>query len=209
MMLRLLLIVYAGVLLACNAGVIHSSEGDLDASGSASPPDSGSTDNENADSGTSDGGALDAGFTGVVEGEPAELQGITNAHNTVRATVGVAPTEWDDELAAIAQAWADGCQWGHNPGRSDTYPGYVGENIYGGGGVPTGQQVTDAWASEVANYDYETNSCSSVCGHYTQIVWADSIKLGCGFASCPGGTVANFVVCNYAPGGNIVGQKPY
>ena len=33
------------------------------------------------------------------------------------------------------------------------------------------------------------------------------VKLGCGIANCPG--VGNYVACNYAPGGNISGQRPY
>lgn len=155
------------------------------------------------------GGSNDAAPPISIDGEPEELAGITAAHNAVRGAHGVGDITWDDDLAAVAQAWADGCQWGHNDGRSDNYPGYVGENIYGSSGVPTGQAVVSAWASEEADYDYESNSCSDVCGHYTQIVWADSTKLGCAIASCPGGQVANFVVCNYAPGGNYQGQRPY
>ena len=33
-------------------------------------------------------------------------------------------------------------------------------------------------------------------GHYKQVVWANSGKIGCGVHICPGGT---FVVCNYSP----------
>lgn len=167
---------------------------------------------DGAGGGGGGGGEIDAGGGGgggPVEGEPAGLQGITSAHNQVRAAHGVVDIEWDDDLAAIAQAWADGCQWGHNDGRSDSYATYVGENIYGASFDPTGAQVTESWASEEANYNYENNSCNGVCGHYTQIVWAKSTKLGCAVANCPGGEVANFVVCDYAPGGNFNGEKPY
>ena len=44
------------------------------------------------------------------------------------------------------------------------------------------------------------------CGHYTQVVWANTLSVGCGVAVCPTGTI---VVCNYAPPGNYVGEKPY
>jgi hypothetical protein len=112
---------------ACDAGEIDSVGGSADASGG----------------GGDGGGGADAG---VVAGEPTELQGITAAHNQVRGAKGVVDLEWDNDLAAVAQAWADGCQWGHNAGRSDNYPGYVGENIYGAGFVPSGPQVTESGA---------------------------------------------------------------
>lgn len=150
------------------------------------------------------------------EDEPAGLVGTTDAHNQVRAAHGVAPLVWDPALAVIAQGWAEQCVdtmdpiglIDHNPNRSDTYPEYVGENIYGSGGPASGTAAVALWASEEADYDYETNMCSGVCGHYTQIVWAATTKLGCGIHSCPGLTYGNSVVCNYAPGGNS-GGRPY
>ena len=148
--------------------------------------------------------------------EPEGLEGITAAHNAVRATVDVPPLTWDDDLAAIAQAWADGCVNNeppdslidHNPGRSENYPGYVGENIYGSSGTPTPQRAVDAWASEVDDYDYDSNSCSGVCGHYTQIVWETTERVGCGISQCEGLTNGGTIVCNYSPGGND-GGRPY
>jgi uncharacterized protein YkwD len=150
--------------------------------------------------------------------EPPGLEGITSAHNAVRASVDVAPLAWDADLAAVAQAWADGCVdedapaglIDHNPGRSDNYPGYVGENVYGAGGAPSAQEAVDLWASEAANYDYDSNSCAPgrVCGHYTQLVWAATERVGCGIAQCSGLTFGNTIVCNYSPGGNT-GGRPY
>jgi uncharacterized protein YkwD len=126
----------------------------------------------------------------------------------VRADHGVAPLQWDNDLAALAQTWADNCQWAHNDSRSDTFPGYIGENIAGGGLLLNGQTVTDLWAAEEANYDYDNNSCSAVCGHYTQVVWAESLRMGCGYADCSGTAAGHFIVCNYSPGGNS-GGRPY
>ncbi len=172
------------------------------------PDGGGDSPSDGADAGP-ELGEPDADFTSTVDGEPSELTGITNAHNIVRAAHGVAPMVWDNELAAVAVAWANNCEWGHNAGRSANYPGYVGENIYGASFVPTGEGVTSSWASEEADYDYATNSCSGVCGHYTQVVWANSTKLGCAIANCPNIPTSNFVVCNYSPGGNYIGERPY
>jgi len=149
--------------------------------------------------------------------EPAGLEGTTAAHNAVRATVGVAGLVWDPALAVIAQGWANQCVdqmaptglIDHNPGRSDTYPEYVGENIYASSGGATGTAAVSAWASEEADYDYASNTCNGVCGHYTQIVWRDTTKVGCALANCAGLSYPSSIVCNYAPGGNVNGQRPY
>ncbi|MBC7172955.1 MAG: hypothetical protein H5U40_11025, partial [Polyangiaceae bacterium] len=126
------------------------------------------------------GGSGSGGDGGLepIDNEPAELEGITAAHNVVRAAHGQPALEWDPDLARIAQAWADGCVdeaspsglLDHNPGRSDDYPTYVGENIYGSSGAtPSAQSVVDTWAAEEQNYDYAANTCAQgkMCGHYT------------------------------------------
>ena len=154
-------------------------------------------------------------------GEPAELAGITLYHNQVRAMVQTATPlpalQWDPALAATAAAWVAMCQDNdapaglidHNPNRSNGHPYYVGENVYGAGGNATAQQAVTSWASEGANYNYATNTCSGVCGHYTQIVWRTTLKVGCAKGTCAGFTYPNSIVCDYGPGGNIGGQKPY
>ena len=73
----------------------------------------------------------------------------------------------------------------------------------------TGPDAVSSWASEAADYDYASNTCAGVCGHYTQVVWATSTKLGCGVSTCAGLTYGHTIVCDYAPGGNISGQRPY
>ena len=90
--------------------------------------------------------------------------------------------------------------------RDGEWTQIYGENGAGSFGPPDAQNIVDRWASELANYDYDTNTCTGVCGHYTQIVWATSLRLGCGSANCSN----NYVVyCNYGPPGNYVGRSPY
>jgi pathogenesis-related protein 1 len=67
----------------------------------------------------------------------------------------------------------------------------------------------DRWASERTNYDYATNTCNGICGHYTQIVWRATRKLGCAVGVCQNLTYRTSLVCNYGPGGNVGGQRPY
>lgn len=150
--------------------------------------------------------------------EPAAVRGVTAAHNDVRARALPVPNPPVDPLCysttvqATAQAWAEGCTWMHNPGR-----GFLGENI-AAYGSPSGSAVgaVALWAAEAADYDYPTNRCSGVCGHYTQIVWRSTQRLGCGVTVCttgspfgPGFPTWTFIVCDYDPPGNYVRQRPY
>jgi hypothetical protein len=101
----------------------------------------------------------------------------------------------------------------HNPNASMGHPYYVGENVFGTSGTArpdTAQQAVTSWASEGARYDHASNTCSgTTCGHYTQIVWRATRKLGCALGDCPGLTFRTSLVCNYGPGGNVNGQRPY
>ncbi len=154
------------------------------------------------------------------DGEPAELTGITLAHNQVRNMVDTAQPlpflTWSNELAATAAAWAAQCidtdqpigLIDHNPGRSDGHPYYVGENIFGSGGGASGDEAVQLWASERANYNYATNSCNGICGHYTQLVWRTTLEVGCALHVCPGLQFGTSIVCDYGPGGNS-GGAPY
>lgn len=149
--------------------------------------------------------------------EPSELHGITQLHNEVRATVGVPPVSWDPRLAAIAAAWAAQCVdkespsglVDHNPNRSQEYPTKVGENIFAASGIVTARDAVDSWAAERVDYDYASNSCSKICGHYTQVVWRATTMIGCAMNTCSGLRWPNTIVCNYAPAGNVSGERPY
>jgi pathogenesis-related protein 1 len=163
-------------------------------------------------------GGSDASGGGAAPGgdsEPAAEMGMTAAHNAARAAVvpaaspAIPPLVWSSTVAASAQAWADQCNFKHsgNP---------YGENIYAGAGQDaTPQQVVDSWVSEAKSYDYAANTCSGTCGHYTQVVWRKSTKLGCGVTNCtknsPFSGFSNwqFWVCEYDPPGNFNGEKPY
>nr|XP_034330685.1 GLIPR1-like protein 1 [Crassostrea gigas] len=73
------------------------------------------------------------------------------------------------------------------------------------------------WDDEKFYYNYGANTCSFVCGHYTQVVWAETEYVGCAVASCsplvlPGGTTWSsgyYYVCNYGESGNFNGARPY
>ncbi|XP_071958594.1 peptidase inhibitor 16-like [Antedon mediterranea] len=150
-----------------------------------------------------------------------EIQGIIDRHNYFRRNVSPGPAsdmlymEWYEDLEESAQQWADTCNWAHGG-----IPSGAGQNLYATTASPDsglGITATNAWNDEDQYYDYDTNSCATgeVCGHYTQNVWASTEGIGCGIRFCSSITGlswqngGNIVVCNYGPGGNIVGQRPY
>ena len=134
-------------------------------------------------------------------------QGMLAAHNKVRRRVGVPPLTWSDHLASIARDWAESVlrngKFRHRPNNK------YGENMFeiiGSRASPA--QVVDDWASEAKDYDPVKNTCraGAVCGHYTQLVWGRTKRVGCGVARGGGREVW---VCDYDPPGNVVGQRPF
>ncbi|KAJ1396583.1 Ves allergen [Sesbania bispinosa] len=76
-------------------------------------------------------------------------------------------------------------------------------------GDMSGRDAVRLWVNEKADYDYNSNSCASgkQCGHYTQVVWKNTKRVGCAKVRCNNG--GTFITCNYDPPGNYVGQRPY
>ncbi|XP_020234033.1 pathogenesis-related protein 1 [Cajanus cajan] len=130
-----------------------------------------------------------------------------NAHNAARAQVGVPNLAWDDTVAAYAQNYANqrkgDCRLMHSGG------GNYGENIAMSTGDLSGTQAVKLWVDEKPYYDHQSNSCinGQECLHYTQVVWRNSVRLGCAKVRCDNG--GTFITCNYSPPGNYAGQSPY
>ena len=127
------------------------------------------------------------------------------SHNQLRARVGVPPVTWSSTLAARAQQWARFLlaneRFYHRPDSS------LGENLFEiQGGHATPAEVVSDWGSEARGYNYRSNSCRGECGHYTQVVWRGTKEVGCAVARDSGREVW---VCNYAPPGNWIGERPY
>jgi hypothetical protein len=154
-----------------------------------------------------------------------QIDAFVTAHNQARSgpldpppSPALPPVSWDGVLADSVYNYALRCQGAngllsHNANRSEDYQalggsGYVGENIYGTSGAATPAGAVALWMSEASSYDYNSGSFGSA-GHYTQIVWRASVRIGCAIVDCPALTYHNTVICDYAPGGNITGQKPY
>lgn len=142
---------------------------------------------------------------------------MVEAHNEWRSEVGVPPLEWSPELAEMAKEWANVLAQEDSKFRHSNREGF-GENLFYASAKVwsdgrreiqevTESEVVNSWAGEKKNYDYSENSCSGVCGHYTQIVWESTKEVGC--AAALSGDKSQVWVCNYHPPGNIIGKRPY
>jgi len=156
----------------------------------------------------------------------SEKEAILKKHNDLRAQVEATNMQkmyWDDDLALEARNWARQCDLWHEPNplrNLEQYP--IGQNIFFWYGYPRTIErfmwAVQFWYDEGQCYDFATQTCNPMCdknrqvtqcGHYTQLVWAESTRMGCSYVRCGGGGYEHRLICNYAPTGNIVGKNPY
>jgi hypothetical protein len=129
--------------------------------------------------------AISAGLNG------AQIQTILNTHNALRNRVaagqqGGQPSAgdmhqiyWDQNLANIAQNWANRCTTAHNPSSG------AGENIYWyTSGSPQPINVAAAvqlWYNEVGAFpasDIGNFQFIPAASHYTQLAWGRTSRVG-------------------------------
>ncbi|XP_007041421.2 PREDICTED: pathogenesis-related protein 1A [Theobroma cacao] len=133
-------------------------------------------------------------------------QEFLDAQNEARAEVNVEPMAWDAQVAAYAQEYANqriaDCDLVHSGGP-------YGENIAWGSDDLSVADAVKMWVDEKVYYDHGSKTCASgqVCAHYTQVVWRNSVRLGCAKVRCDNG--GTFITCNYDPPGNYIGETPY
>ncbi|XP_067654549.1 cysteine-rich venom protein TEL1-like isoform X2 [Haliotis asinina] len=142
-----------------------------------------------------------------------EKMQIVDLHNGYRNNVtppasNMLKLSWDDQIAEIAQRWADVCTLNHDGNNERSIPGSMnlGQNI--ATDPKSWKEAVDLWQQEVKDFTYggPGNEFGKI-GHYTQVVWADTQKIGCGYTICD---ATKFYVCNYGPAGNIGGfDRPY
>ncbi|XP_072168194.1 uncharacterized protein [Diadema setosum] len=141
--------------------------------------------------------------------------------NAVRAS-DMEHMSWDENLAYMAYQWAMQCQFSHGQPTNVSPYKNIGQNLWAHSGrqdTPlSGVRATQDWYDEVVDYTYQTGTGGTCvpgrpCGHYTQVVWSSTNRVGCGryFCSYLGGAFRNawYVVCNYGPTGNWQGVQPY
>lgn len=85
-----------------------------------------------------------------------------------------------------------------------------GENIFmmwssNPNALPTPEEVCKKWYDEIQLYDFTKEAAEHKTGHFTQMIWKESLEMGIAMAKSKkdGKT---FVVANYNPKGNYIGQ---
>lgn len=141
---------------------------------------------------------------------------ILGAHNRERARIELPAMHWDAALARDAQKWADHMA---ATGRFEHYeqisydPDAQGENLWmGTRGAYSPETMVSHWIEEKKDFVpgvFPRNSLTGDLedvGHYTQIVWRNTGRVGCAIAA---GDEDEFLVCRYAEGGNVIGERPF
>ncbi|XP_063909821.1 venom allergen 5-like [Zophobas morio] len=154
----------------------------------------------------------------------ADKQTIVDMHNYLRSLIsqGKVPRQpqgknlrvmtWDNILAKEAQKIANTCEFSHVKVYDQRFS--VGQNLgWTSSSAVSGnkewQAVIQRWFDEHKDFRYP-NVSKGVTGHYTQVVWADTHLVGCGFTWYRKNYWhEKLYVCNYGPAGNYIGQPPY
>ena len=150
-----------------------------------------------------------------------------NAHNTRRQAFfeefGVTPVllEWDEDVAAHAQTWANELQSRQSNGcalaHQNPQPYGEGENLYAiwAGQMSPEEVLALWWDAERQNVENGVKNFSQI-GHFTQAAWYGTTKVGCATYSNPDSIYGSCEVgvcrywragnCNFDLNGDIIGQ---
>ena len=122
---------------------------------------------------------------------------ILDAHNKYRAQHKVGDLSWDVDTYNYAKNNADNYDCS---GVLTHTHGKFGENL--AAGFKDGASTVAAWVDEPILY----SDASFVYNHFTQVIWKGSTKVGCAYKDCRKSNWGLYVVCEYDPYGNVIGQ---
>ncbi|XP_059474625.1 cysteine-rich secretory protein 2-like [Neocloeon triangulifer] len=119
---------------------------------------------------------------------------------------------YHEGAAAVAQNWANACKrLVHNKPQVKGFKS-CGQNLYVSSAKVPWEKAVKRWWEEVQDFTFGGSNNFAATGHYSQMVWAKSNQVGCGYAKCSDrkGVFHNYV-CNYCPAGNLRGfqNRPY
>ncbi|MEU5883461.1 CAP family protein [Spirillospora sp. NPDC047279] len=132
------------------------------------------------------------------------------AANADRARHHAPPLVMDSDLSKYAMERAASRSQSEmlNAGHADLRDG-TGENIYWGGssGSPLpGADAVKSWYSEISDYDFSDPKFTPDAGHFTQLVWKGSTKVGIGRVSGQGPKYyETYIVFVFEAPGNMEG----
>ncbi|GAA5875429.1 hypothetical protein JCM8547_004403 [Rhodosporidiobolus lusitaniae] len=199
----------------------HGSAGGDDSSRTVSSPaasaTSGSSGDNSSPTSSSDASSPSSSSASSSSATSDFATACLTAHNDFRATHHVDDLVWNETLANAAQEWVKGCVYEHSGGSllSSSY----GENLYIVGPVAqdAAMEPSDgvkSWENEEKDYTFDPpTGFAENTGHFTQVVWKGTTQLGCYMGTCQGLAIvkadeyAAYLVCEYSPPGNIVGDN--
>ncbi|KAI9726510.1 MAG: hypothetical protein M1828_001332 [Chrysothrix sp. TS-e1954] len=140
---------------------------------------------------------------------------VLRHHNVHRSNHSAHDVSWGPNMMHDAKKLAHTCHWGHN---NDIGGGGYGQNIEAGSSPSQiGASITEAFYNgEEPKYHWYGDANPNFAtfeayGHFTQLVWKDTKRVGCWTASCPKGVSGApgtywLTICNYWPQGNMGGE---
>lgn len=136
---------------------------------------------------------------------------VLAAHNATRAQAGVQPLQWDPVLGEAAATYALELALTNTFHHSDRRARRgIGENLWmGTHGAFSYEAMVSGWSSERRYFvpgvfpAVSRSGRWEDVGHYTQMVWPTTTRVGCAVAS---NATNDFLVCRYASAGNIDGR---
>ncbi|MGC2235322.1 MAG: CAP domain-containing protein [Pyrinomonadaceae bacterium] len=135
--------------------------------------------------------------------QETEIAALLDAHNKIRADVGLSKLKWNCKLADLAQEWATRGKFEHR-----VNPVY-GENLFVASETNAlAAESVQTWLMEKSFWNNSAGTCQAgkVCVHYTQMVWRNTTEIGCGINRKASGKWQLMLVCNYNPMGNYAGK---
>lgn len=146
-------------------------------------------------------------------GDALLRQAMLTGHDAARAAVGTPPLVWDDALVADALAYAETLarERRFEHAAQPQGQGREGENLWTGTrDAYAYAEMIGAWVAERRDFingvtpDFSRTRKWEDVAHYTQIVWRGTTRVGCALAS---NATDDYLVCRYAPPGNVVGER--
>lgn len=165
---------------------------------SASPTTSSptTTTSSTSESTSTSSGSSSGGVTGS---DKKFAQDILDVHNKYRKIHQAGALTWNDDAYQYAQNNADNYDCS---GVLTHTHGQYGENL--AAGFHSGESAVKAWYDESKDYNYQSPNSYD---HFTQLVWKGTTSMGCAYKDCSKEGWALYVVCEYDPPGNVIGQR--
>ena len=142
-----------------------------------------------------------------------DLKKSLKVHNQERELLGLSKLEWSNDLQKDAENYAK--YLARNDIFEHSHQNNQGENLYYEYNSESitkkpFERASTAWLDEKKDFIYSAIKLDDnfyKTGHYTQMIWAETNKVGIGAYVNSKGNV--YVVARYSPRGNYIGKYPY